>query len=374
MIKTLRITSIIAVILAAGLFVVLGVFGFRGDEGIEKFLNSPGAVEKFKQAKGRRPTRGSNQVSPLVQQAEAFALYLNPPARGPIRDTRPPARGERPREIPKPPASSAKFTVIATSFQESAPELSLALIDEPGKGRHWVRQSNVVNHLTIEQIKDGVVVVRGSKGTVEIPVEQRAPRRSLLAGSSPVSAAPGGPAEPVSAAVLPSTPAGSVAAGAARPVASKSKRPVPSTEEIEQAEAMAEKMFSQMDGKGDIDFKDFNFGRRGEQDAQSPEQAQPDLRSMRITGDEAKRLDRLGRELSSVRQDPGRTPDGASGGDRLTRADTRRDARKARRNRAAERRAQMVKERIERAKALAARRKEQQAESDGDPNADSGAE
>ena len=48
MIKTLRITSIIAVILAVILILLPAAFGFRKDEDVEQLLSSAGAVEKFK--------------------------------------------------------------------------------------------------------------------------------------------------------------------------------------------------------------------------------------------------------------------------------------------------------------------------------------
>jgi hypothetical protein len=60
--------------------------------------------------------------------------------------------------------------------------LSLALIDEPGKGLHWVRQSSKVGHLLIEQIKDGLIVVKDGKGTFELEAEQK-PEISLLEGA-----------------------------------------------------------------------------------------------------------------------------------------------------------------------------------------------
>ena len=52
MIKTLRITSIIAVVLAGGLLVFPAIFGLRSDKEIEEFLSLPSVVEKFRQARG----------------------------------------------------------------------------------------------------------------------------------------------------------------------------------------------------------------------------------------------------------------------------------------------------------------------------------
>ncbi len=150
MIKTLRITSIIAVALAVVFFVFPAVFGVRSDEQLEQFLNSAGVIEKFSKAKGKESTKSESQISPLVKQAEAFALYLNPPKPKKAPPTR---RTDRPSIIPRPPAPvSPKFKLIGTSHYASHPELSLALIDEVGKGLRWVRQSSKLGHLIIEQV------------------------------------------------------------------------------------------------------------------------------------------------------------------------------------------------------------------------------
>ena len=150
MIKTLRITSILAAVLAVvlvGFFVFRIVRGIRGDENVKEFLKSPNVIEKFKTAEGSRTKSFVGQTSPLVKQAQTFALYLNPPA-------------SKPR-IPQPGPGSTigtqtnvtpKFKVIGISLCEWSPEMSMALIDEPGKGIHWVKQSASVGHLYIEQV------------------------------------------------------------------------------------------------------------------------------------------------------------------------------------------------------------------------------
>jgi hypothetical protein len=62
--------------------------------------------------------------------------------------------------------------------------MSLALIDEPGKGLRWVRPSSKVGHLIIEQVKDGIVVVRDGQNSFEI-VAERPVKKSLLKAGSP---------------------------------------------------------------------------------------------------------------------------------------------------------------------------------------------
>ena len=181
MIKTLRIMSILAVALAAVLVVFsVVVFGTRDDKDIEELLGEPDVIEKFNNSAGNKATRGTSQVSPLVQQAGKFALYLNPPKPKAPR----PVKG-RTASVIRGPSATPKFTVIATSYSKSHPERSIALIDEPGKGRNWVRQSSTVGHLLIQEVKDGVVVFKDNNGTFELKAEQK-PYVSLLEGAPAV--------------------------------------------------------------------------------------------------------------------------------------------------------------------------------------------
>lgn len=178
MINTLRITAIIAAILAA-IFVALPAFvGAGSDEGVDEFLDSPSVIEQFKESKGPRPKNRENQESPLVRGAKAFGLYLNPPPK-----PKPPAptkgRAKQPRTAPRPSAVKSKFNLVATSYFASHPEMSLALIDEPGSGLQWVRQSGKLGHLIIERVKDGIVVVKDGDRTYELAV-QKLEKISLL--------------------------------------------------------------------------------------------------------------------------------------------------------------------------------------------------
>lgn len=186
MIKTLRITSVVATVLAV-IFVIFFVFPvvFGSDDHIEEFLNSPGVIEKFNKTVGNKATRGGDQTSPLVQQAGAFALYLDPPK---PRTPRTPTSGAS--GVTRGPAVTPKFKLLGTSYYKGKPELSLALIDEPGKGLHWVRQSSKVGHFLIEQVKDGIVVFKDGKSTFELEAEQK-PVISLLEGAPGASSQTG---------------------------------------------------------------------------------------------------------------------------------------------------------------------------------------
>jgi hypothetical protein len=181
MIKTLGIMSVLAVALAAVLVVFsVVVFGARGNKDIEALMGEPNVIEKFNSSAGNKATRGTSQISPLVQQAGAFALYLNPPKPKAPRSVK-----GRTSSVKRPPSSTPKFTVMGTSYNKDRPESSIALIDEPGKGLHWVRQSSKVGHLLIEEVKDGIVVVKDNSGTFELKAEE-VPHISLLEGAPAV--------------------------------------------------------------------------------------------------------------------------------------------------------------------------------------------
>jgi len=203
MIKTLQITSILAVILAVGLLVSSVVFGVHKDDRIEAFLSSPSVEDQFK-ALGQGAKKNSSQSSPLVDRAQLFARLSNPPKPIPKPPATPqPSKSTAPAVEITPKHVGAKFKVIGTSFCESNPAKSLVFIDEPGKGLHWVRQGSEVMRLTIEEVKEGRIVVRDAQGTSEIVAEERSITVSLLQGAPGASAAVSRP--PISRPPVPPT-------------------------------------------------------------------------------------------------------------------------------------------------------------------------
>jgi hypothetical protein len=247
MVRTLRITSIISAILAVCLLILVVVAGGRSDSEIEEYLARPSIIEEFRSAS--REASGTDEVPPLVRQAQAFALYLNPPAPKVSKPLN--AAGMVPSR-PIPPKVSPKFTLVGTSYFPARPELSLALVDIPGKGLRWMRQSAKVGHLVIGQVHDGAILVRDNTEEYEM-VPKRPEKRSLLkkenGGAQPA-------AEP--AAVIQPAPA------PARPAA-----PVLSTEQRQEA---AKKMMQEVLGT---------------------------LEAMKMGQEEASRLDELGKTLQN---------------------------------------------------------------------------
>jgi hypothetical protein len=198
MIKTLRITSIIAAIAATVLLVLPAVYGVRSDPKIEEFLKSPGAVDKFTAAKGQNPAKKDAETSPLVKQAADLGRILNPPPPPPPPPKAQPSAATQAAAAPAPPVVAAKFNLVATSYYASHPEQSFVLIDEPGKGLHWVKQGSAVGHLTIETVKDGTIIVRDGQRTSEMTVKVQESWRKLLKNPPSSTSPSSSSAEPAS--------------------------------------------------------------------------------------------------------------------------------------------------------------------------------
>ena len=182
MTKALRITSIVVAVAAVLLVVLPPVFTSGADEQTQKFLDSPSVLETIKKTKA---VANTGTESPLVKQAKAFANYLNPPPK-PKRTSPTPKR----KTPARPQASiSSKFDLLGTSYYALRPQMSLALINEPGDGLRWVRQSSKIGHLVVEEVKDGKVIIRDGTRTYEIE-PKRTTRRSLVKGESVSTAQP----------------------------------------------------------------------------------------------------------------------------------------------------------------------------------------
>ena len=287
MIRTLRITSVAAVILAGVLiypFVVPMISEVGEDTRVENVLDSPGVIELFKQTNTHARATG-NQTSPLVVQAIAYAGYLSPPSK--IKKALPGMRTTT-NPIATGPVTP-KFQVFATTYFEGNPQLSQALIDEPGKGRYWVRQSSMVGHLLIEQVKDGVVIVKSSEETFELEVE-KASKTGLPKGKSPVSTRTSGrssyrrtlpaPGKTVNSSTR--TPSGRT----------PSKAPQPSSNAAaEEADEFVERL------------RDLQRSRTSVDRARIDELISK-FKSTRVTAEDAKYLTKLGEKVKNGRKDP----------------------------------------------------------------------
>ncbi len=283
MIRTLRITSVLTAVAVLLLLVVQVALGAGAADAKEPSFTS--IVEKFKKAKGTKDTSRDKDVSPLVKQAQRFALYLKPPPK-----TKPKTVKRRktatPKGVARPDAVKAKFKLIGTSYYAAHPELSLALIDEPGKGYRWVRQSGSVGHLVIQQVKNGSIIVKDGSKTSEL-IAERPAKRSLIKGQSSTPATTGSSTITVSRAV------------------DENGEPL-DPQQLKKQREEGEKMMAEFEQM---------------------------LESMQMTTAEAKKLGRLGKKLGNVSQDPNKMRNSqAKKAEKLSKIKAARNLRRTRKN------------------------------------------
>jgi hypothetical protein len=155
----------------AGAVALARWLGLRPDPRTAQFLEAPGALE---QLAGRSERQGSERARelkpPLVAQAEAFTLRLNPP-KPPQR----PAPVPRPRTLRpevKPVAAPPPLRLMGISYHRSNPAESRALVGAPDGGCRWVKQGAEFGHLVIEKINRGSILYRDGGATQEMTLRE----------------------------------------------------------------------------------------------------------------------------------------------------------------------------------------------------------
>ncbi len=233
MIKTLRLTSVAAVILAA--VVLASVLGFRqldsflplrmgtgSDKQTQSILNGPSAVERSKTQSGAKSD--VETTPPLIKQAELLAKIINPPEPTPDAGPTSGIKNPLPPKIPVKPLAqvSSKFNLLGTCCS-SNPRASYAYIRLPDNTVQWVGVGEQIGHLTIKEIRKDSVLCWDGKSEVPVDVEAIPETSSLLEtgkASNVVSAtkvedsAPR--PEPTKGPAQPAAKAGSTKAGSAK--------------------------------------------------------------------------------------------------------------------------------------------------------------
>ena len=167
MIRILRIISILIAVAALG-FIIFAVAGAASGGKIDELLSTPGVAEQLQTSYAGKKTSEPDRETPLIRQAKDFALRIDPPP-----PPTPVVPIQSPDEPPRPKvAVSAQFTLVGTSYYAGDDANSWALINEVGKGFHWVRLGETVGHLKIEKIGNGVVLIRDGSNTYELTAER----------------------------------------------------------------------------------------------------------------------------------------------------------------------------------------------------------
>jgi hypothetical protein len=201
MIRILQAVSVSALISAAILFVLCAANWLQGAPGIEQFEKLT-IAEKFRQADSSSRKSSQKTIAPLVRQAEAFALYLNPPQPPKHRQVRASiSNAEQKKPVLKLPKTTPKFTLLATSYYRARPDESLALVSEPGGKPRWVEQGTHLGHFVIEKIKSGTIVYREGDRLGQMAVNTKVPIYTELATQTTLASD-----EPGTAPARPSSP------------------------------------------------------------------------------------------------------------------------------------------------------------------------
>ena len=156
MMKMLYVVSILCLIGAGLLFGFCGVQWMQGVPPDERDPWIP-ATERLRQ---RQSLNGHDNAapSPLLEQAEAFALHLNPPKPPPRAETSLPAVSPPP--APRPPSPTPQFRILAISYYRSSPDKSLAMVWDANKGGYWIKKGDRLGHFVIERIEKEAIIYR----------------------------------------------------------------------------------------------------------------------------------------------------------------------------------------------------------------------
>ncbi len=177
MIKMLYLVSILCLTCASLLF---GLCGMQWMQGVPPDERDPwiSATERLRL---RQSLNGNDKAAstPLLQQAEALALYLNPPKPPPPRreaslpTASPPSISPVP--VPRPPSPTPQFRILAISYYRSSPEKSLAMVWDANKGGYWIKQGDRLGHFVVERIEKEAILYRDGDQLRQMAVAVKQP-------------------------------------------------------------------------------------------------------------------------------------------------------------------------------------------------------
>jgi len=130
-------------------------------------------VDKYEQTKYFIDVRDRQAISPLVQQAQNYAGYINPP-QIPKHQQNPELKSpERDVSVVRLPNITPKFRLLATCYNRTRPEESLALVSEPGRDARWVEKGELLGNFVVESVERGSIVYRQGEKFDEMKVETK---------------------------------------------------------------------------------------------------------------------------------------------------------------------------------------------------------
>lgn len=158
MVKTLYVIGIVALICAGLLFGLSGVQLLQGVPPDEQDLGICMSERLLSLQSLSKSNRQS--LSPLLEQATAYALYLTPPKppSPPGAATPQPIVSAPP--VPRPPTAAPQFRLLAISYYRSSPDRSLAMVWDGSKGGYWIKKGDRLGHFVVERIEKEAIFYR----------------------------------------------------------------------------------------------------------------------------------------------------------------------------------------------------------------------
>ena len=196
MVRALHTFSVLALISAGVVFMLCLAQWLRGGPEIEQNA-SLSIVEKFSQAGSYSERSSHKTLSPHVKQAEAFALYLNPP-QPPKPEQAPVSGGTLMQTLSAAGAVESKpqFRLFATSYYRSKPQESMALVSESGGRPRWIKQGTLLGRFVVTKVMRGKIVYKDDDRLGEMMVDTKIPvptaidPRTTLASDQTSTSAP----------------------------------------------------------------------------------------------------------------------------------------------------------------------------------------
>ncbi len=187
MVKVLYVVSILCLVGASLLF---GFSGMQWMQGAPPDEREPW-IPVTERLRARQSPNGHDKAasSPLLEEAETLARYLDPPKPPPRQETSLPTVGPAPVSapaVPRPPSPAPQFRILAISYYRSNPEKSLAMIWDATKGGYWIKKGDRLGHFIVERIEKEAILYRDGDQLrqMAVAVKQSVPLAKLKSKES----------------------------------------------------------------------------------------------------------------------------------------------------------------------------------------------
>ncbi len=176
MVKMLYVVSILCLICASLLF---GRCAVQWLQGVPADERAPG-IPLSERLRMRQGLNGNTNAAstPLLEQAEALALYLDPPKPPPRVSTSQPTVSPAtvsPPPVPRPPNPTPQFRLLAISYYRSSPDRSLAMVWDASKGGYWIKKGDRLGHFVVERIEKEAIYYRDGDQLRQMAVAVKQP-------------------------------------------------------------------------------------------------------------------------------------------------------------------------------------------------------